>query len=1016
MDGRMCRWFWVSGVLSGAMLLAALVAARRADGQYVPGIPLYEFSAFYAGDLEISPGATMVLNGRVHSNQDVYLGGAGGLLSIGDNPGVGIRTVQVSAGGNVYRGTKHNSQCGTAAVNVDMLSDFVAPFGDLDPRSLPCHTASTRLVPPSELAQFRGTMAVGGAYNVPDASIQEVGGSYWQLADLRIVLRLQPTPPHTFEVRDAANAVDGLRTAYLRTFLADQGWNAANSTVPGTTPLFYTAVPLATAGCGCTDANPTCGCGSPPLVACGWTNASCYDPPFGSPGTAVPGFPADTTRVYGRKMFDGDARRGGFYDQREKKWMLLLNLNVADLVRWNSLVGGPLFNPSDTGHGGIAIFATVDGPDSGGINNYGVRIFGSRNLPIPGGIGVAADPTGLTLVSDQPLYVLGDYNRGLVASGDAPRQPASLVGDTINVLSNRYWDANCSGLQCRDGQSPASLNSPVRDAVETRINAALLGGTDVTSVGNFNGGLQNFPRFHEDWSGVQLVMRGSFVSIDTPRHAQGAWCGTGSVCNIYNPPTRSWTFEDAFLTAVNLPPLSPRLTCGNGLLEDGETCDDGNTSPGDCCAPTCAPEPTELSCADDGSACTVDACDGAGSCAHAPGNQGIVCRPAAGACDAAEECSGSAPLCPPDALASAGTPCAEDGEPCTIDQCDGGGACVHPAGNAATVCRAAAGGCDAAELYDGAQPSCPPDVFAPSGTPCVDDGELCTVDQCNGGGVCAHPAGNAGTMCRPASGVCDVAESCDGILSGCPADARVAAGTSCREAAHECDAVESCDGIAAVCPEDAMSPDASACDDGDACSTGEQCSDGLCGGGAATVCDDGDACTRDSCTPSGGCRFDIEPAPSCRSARNSVFRLSGGQKPKLTWRWSKGQTTDAAEFGDPTAGTAYTMCVYDAAGLVMRSPVPPNPSAWRHLATHGFRYRDGAAGIQKMTLLGSGAERSKVSASAAGFPAPVLGSGLVPPVVVQLFTDSGPTCWDSNFEAADITRNDGERLKAKAIR
>ncbi len=1003
----MCGRFRVRRVPCGAIVLAALIVARSAGGQSAPGIALYEFAAFYAGDLEISPGATMTFHGRVHSNRDVYLGGAGGVLTIGDNPGAGVGTVQVSAGGNIYRGTKHNNQCGIAAVNVDMLRDVVAPFGDLDPRTLPCPTSETRLVPPSELAQWRGTMAVGGAYEAPDATILEVGGPYWQLADLRIVLHLQATPPHTIEVRDVANAVDPVRTAFLATFLADQGWNAANSTVPGTAPLFYTAVPLATAGCGCTDANPS---------SCGWTNASCYDPPFGPPGTAVPGFPADTTRVYGRKMFDGDARRGGFYDWREKKWMLLLNLNAADLLRWNSFVGGPLFDPSDISHGGIAIFATVDGPDSGGINNYGVRIFGSRNLPIPGGIGVAADPTGLTLVSDQPLYVLGDYNRGLVASGDAPRQPASLVGDTINVLSNAYWNASCAGFQCRDGQSPVAVLSAARRAVDTRINAALLGGTDVTSVGNFNGGLQNFPRFHEDWSGVQLVMRESFVSIDTPRHARGAWCGTGLACNIYNAPTRSWTFEDAFLSAVNLPPLSPRLTCGNGTLEEGETCDDGNTSPGDCCAPTCAAEPLELSCADDGSACTVDACDGAGSCAHAPGNQGLVCRPAAGACDAPEECSGSDPLCPPDAFASAGTPCAEDGEPCTIDQCDGGGACVHPAGNAATVCRAPAGECDAAELCDGAQPSCPPDVFAPSGAPCADDGELCTIDQCNGGGACTHPAGNAGTVCRPTGGACDVAESCDGILPGCPADARVAAGTGCREAAHDCDAVETCDGVAAVCPEDAMRPDASPCDDGDACSTGEQCSEGICGGGSATVCDDGDACTRDRCAAIGGCRFDAEPALSCRSAGSSVFRLSGGPKPKLTWRWSKGQATEAAEFGDPTAGTAYTMCVYDAGGLILRSPVPPNPSGWRHLGTHGFRYRDGADGIQKMTLLGSDAEHSKVSASGAGFPAPVLGSGLVPPVVVQLFTDSGPTCWDSDFEAAEITRNDGERLKAKGTR
>jgi cysteine-rich repeat protein len=56
--------------------------------------------------------------------------------------------------------------------------------------------------------------------------------------------------------------------------------------------------------------------------------------------------------------------------------------------------------------------------------------------------------------------------------------------------------------------------------------------------------------------------------------------------------------------------------CGNGQVELGEQCDDGNTDDGDCCSATCQFEASGSTCAEDGDACTDDVCDGAGTCAH----------------------------------------------------------------------------------------------------------------------------------------------------------------------------------------------------------------------------------------------------------------------------------------------------------------------------------------------------------------------------------------------------------------
>jgi hypothetical protein len=248
--------------------------------------------------------------------------------------------------------------------------------------------------------------------------------------------------------------------------------------------------------------------------------------------------------------------------------MRLLNVNVRDLILWNQQNGEPFFVTTNSSDGGIVLYLTIDGPDSTTVNNYGVRVFGSANLPIPGGIDVVADPTGITVASDQAVYVLGDYNRGTIIAGDLPRQPAAFLGDSVNVLSGIYWRPATGVNPCadpcpyNDRQSILGLGDATRDAANTWINAAFLGGVDTTipiGATGYNGGLENYPRFHEDWGGRSLNYQGSFVSLGVPVSVDGAWCGTGNGCNIYNPPNRNWNFDPAFNDAANLPPLTPRF-------------------------------------------------------------------------------------------------------------------------------------------------------------------------------------------------------------------------------------------------------------------------------------------------------------------------------------------------------------------------------------------------------------------------------------------------------------------------
>jgi cysteine-rich repeat protein len=57
----------------------------------------------------------------------------------------------------------------------------------------------------------------------------------------------------------------------------------------------------------------------------------------------------------------------------------------------------------------------------------------------------------------------------------------------------------------------------------------------------------------------------------------------------------------------------PTSTCGNGVVEIGEDCDDGNLLDNDCCSANCRVFEVSPSC-DDGNACTQDVCSNDGFC------------------------------------------------------------------------------------------------------------------------------------------------------------------------------------------------------------------------------------------------------------------------------------------------------------------------------------------------------------------------------------------------------------------
>jgi hypothetical protein len=140
----------------------------------------------------------------------------------------------------------------------------------------------------------------------------------------------------------------------------------------------------------------------------------------------------------------------------------------------------------------------------------------------------------------------------------------------------------------------------------------------------------------------------------------------------------------------------------------------------------------------------------------------------------------------------------------------------------------------------------------------------------------------------------------------------------------------------------------------------------------------------------------------------------------VSWKWTKGQATLKADFGDPTDSTEYVLCAYDhASGIpsqVLAANVPAGGTCsgrpcWK-ATTRGFKYLDKAAsqgGIVSLTLKegleGASAIWIEGKGGNLGMHPLSLAQGIS--VVVQLKNDDG-FCWEAAFSAPAIKNTEIE--------
>jgi len=185
-------------------------------------------------------------------------------------------------------------------------------------------------------------------------------------------------------------------------------------------------------------------------------------------------------------------------------------------------------------------------------------------------IGVCgAGPCGLTVASENPVYIQGDYNNNpnvdaTLATPNADLHVAtSVVADAVTLLSDNWNDVNSFAFPYGIG---GAVGNGGRDATTTTYRIAVAAGKNVPFlqpgvgvVGNdfgTDGGAHNFLRYIENWGPATLYYRGSIVSMYYNHQAVGNF----KCCNlVYDPPTRGYNFDSDFQTPAKLPPLTPML-------------------------------------------------------------------------------------------------------------------------------------------------------------------------------------------------------------------------------------------------------------------------------------------------------------------------------------------------------------------------------------------------------------------------------------------------------------------------
>ena len=198
--------------------------------------------------------------------------------------------------------------------------------------------------------------------------------------------------------------------------------------------------------------------------------------------------------------------------------------------------------------------------------------------------------TDLSIVTDLPVYVEGDFNTtsiGTHEDGSEQYRSTLIAGDRVTQLSKNWQDGNfipCVGglggahgvhvvdnygkivneagkdvANLKGGAWTVAITDARRDAKTTTLNSVVMTGIFPSLVidGNTNqergysGGLENIFRFLEDWGGTESRFNGSIICLWDTQKLDRIWESPAKVANsglgggniYYKAPKRVWSYN-----------------------------------------------------------------------------------------------------------------------------------------------------------------------------------------------------------------------------------------------------------------------------------------------------------------------------------------------------------------------------------------------------------------------------------------------------------------------------------------
>jgi hypothetical protein len=508
-------------------------------------IPLFQFAIFYQGDMEIAPGAAMTISGPVHGNANVYLDPQNGLT---------FSNTVSSVGSNVLHQSPLDPTTSRPTPSAIYFDGSPANLNSVDPLNLPVGTNATGvgtndsqniyaiLDPPTSGQGPTSSTGTNLLYNKADMIIiisnnntisvtsgagvnsqaTVISNNQWSgwlstngtFYDQRDSLTVDPVVLNVSNLvswsatntvlRPVLSSLRGSAAADVQSIYVDDQRNTTSNVVTTNTTIgtnYSTNV----------------------TTTSSFPGANTYAPPITSTNTTS----TTTSSKPGSGTYIGSLTTNGSGSSKTYTYNLITGYTykaISSTVSTNTTY--------------LTNVTTISQP--------GIVLSNGAYLP----------PQGLSIATPDPAYIIGNWNVQLAKGGTSDAGlsdttyalPSAIYADAITVLSSAWNPAN------------STLGISSRSATSDTVNAAFLTGNVPSDGNNYSGGVENFPRFLENWnpSGGQqtFTYNGSMVCVFNSQIADYPWPGTGTV---YNPPIRNWAFDKNYSNPAKQPPMTPQV-------------------------------------------------------------------------------------------------------------------------------------------------------------------------------------------------------------------------------------------------------------------------------------------------------------------------------------------------------------------------------------------------------------------------------------------------------------------------